>query len=83
MGYNCGDSFSFDFESNRTPFGSQSKGKLSPRLYPIQFDRNWKHIFLNALGELRPPPRNCSIQTATAVILIDYRTQQEFEYVEK
>ena len=34
MGYGCGDSFPFDFEPNRIPFGSKSKGKLSPRSYP-------------------------------------------------
>ena len=34
-------SFPFDFEPNGIPFGSKSKGKLSPRSYPIQFERNW------------------------------------------
>ena len=36
MGYDRGDSFPCNFEPNGTPFGSKSKGKLSPRLYPIQ-----------------------------------------------
>ena len=39
MGYDHGDSFPFDFEPNGIPFGSKSKGKLSPRSYPIQFER--------------------------------------------
>ena len=39
MGYDHGDSFPFDFESNEIPFSSKSKGKLSPRSYPIQFER--------------------------------------------
>ena len=29
------------------PFGSKSKGKLSPRSYPIQFERKWKYCFLS------------------------------------
>jgi len=47
MGYDSGDSFPFDFESNGIPFGSNLKGKLSPRSYPIQFERKWKHSFLS------------------------------------
>ena len=39
MGYDRGDGFTLDFELNGIPFGSKSKGKLSPRSYPIQFDR--------------------------------------------
>ena len=31
MGYDRGDSFPFNFEPNGNPFGSKSKGKLSPR----------------------------------------------------
>ena len=46
MRYDRGDSFPFDFESNGTPFGSKSKGKLLPRAYPIQCERNWKYSFL-------------------------------------
>ena len=41
MGYDHGDSFPFDFEPNRIQFGSKSKGKLSPRPYPIQFEGKW------------------------------------------
>ena len=48
MGYDRGESFPFDFESNRIPFGSKSKGKLSPRSYPIQCERKWKYSFLSA-----------------------------------
>ena len=47
MGYDRGDSFCFDFESNRIPFGSESKGKLSPRSYPIQSESKWKYSFLS------------------------------------
>ena len=47
MGYDNGDSFPFDFEPNGIPFGSKSKGKLSPRSYPIQYERKWKYSFLS------------------------------------
>ena len=46
MGYDRGNSFPFDFEPNGFPFGSKSKGKLSPRSYPIQCERKWKYSFL-------------------------------------
>ena len=42
MGYDPSDSFPFDFEPNEIQFCSKSKGKLSPRSYPIQFERKWK-----------------------------------------
>ena len=45
MGYDRGDRFPFDFEPNGIPFGSKSKAKLSPRSYPIQCERKWKHSF--------------------------------------
>ena len=48
MGYDRGDSFPNDFKPNGIPFGSKSKGKLSPRSYPIQFERNWNTSFLSA-----------------------------------
>ena len=51
MGYDRGDSFPFDFEQNGIPFGSKSKGKLSPQPYPIRFER--KYSFLSA------PPIRC------------------------
>ena len=47
MGYDHGDSFPFDFEPNGIPFGSKIKEKLSPRSYPIQFERKWKYSFLS------------------------------------
>ena len=47
MGYDRGDSFAFDFEPNGIPFGSKSKRKLSPRSYPIQFEREWNTSFLS------------------------------------
>ena len=39
MGYDRGDSFPFDFETNGVQFGEKSKGKLPPRSYPIQCER--------------------------------------------
>ena len=53
MGFDRGHSFPLDFEPNRIPFGSKSKGKLSPRSYPIQFERNWKYSFLSDVSALR------------------------------
>ena len=47
MGYDRGDSFPFDFDPNGIPFGSKSKGKLSPRSYPIQCER--KYSFLSVV----------------------------------
>ena len=47
MRYDRGDCFPFDFEPNGIPIGSKSKGKLSPRLYPIKFERKWKYSFLS------------------------------------
>ena len=48
MGYDRGDRFLFDFEPNGIPIGSKLKGKLSPRSYPIQFERKWNTSFLSA-----------------------------------
>ena len=42
------------FEPNGLPFGSKSKGKLSPRSYPIQLEGKWKYSFLSVKG-LRGP----------------------------
>ena len=50
MGYDRGDSFPLDFEPNGNPFGSKSKGKLSPRSYPIQFERKSNTSFLSEDG---------------------------------
>ena len=47
MGYDRGDSFPLDFEQNGSQFGSKSKGKLSPRSYPIQYERKWNTSFLS------------------------------------
>ena len=52
MGNDRGDSFSLDFEPNGIPFGSESKGKLSPRSYPIQCERKWKYSSLSVSNEL-------------------------------
>ena len=38
----------YDFEPNEFPFGSKSKGKLSPRSYPIQCERKRKYSYLSA-----------------------------------
>ena len=54
MGYDRGDSFPFEFEPNGTPFGSKSKGKLSPRSYRIQFERKLKHSFLSVQRTIVP-----------------------------
>ena len=51
MGYDGDDTFPSDFESNGLPFGSKSKGKISPQSYPIQCERKWKYSFLSALAE--------------------------------
>ena len=49
MGYDRSDSFPFDFEPNGIPFGSKLKGKLSPRPYPIQFEKKWNTSCLSVL----------------------------------
>ena len=49
MGYDRDDSFPFDFEPNGIPFGLESKGKLSPRSYPIQCERERKYSFLSMI----------------------------------
>ena len=46
MEYDRVDSFPFDFEPNGNTFGSKSKGKLSPRSDPIQFERKYNTCFL-------------------------------------
>ena len=45
--------FRLHFEPNGIPFGSKSKGKLSSRSYPIQFERKWKYSFLSAEKSFR------------------------------
>ena len=59
MGYDRGDSFPFDFEPNRIPFGSKSKRKLSPRSYPIQYEMKWKYSFLSVLSDLYSEKQTC------------------------
>ena len=50
MGCDRGDSFPSDFEQNGIPFGLKTKGKLSPRSYPIQFERKWNTSFISVRG---------------------------------
>ena len=50
-GSDRGDSFPFDFEPNRIPFGLKSKIKESPRSYSIQCELKWKYSFLSAPGK--------------------------------
>ena len=57
MGYDRDDSFPFDFETNGIPLDSKSKGKLSSRSYPIQFERKWKYSFFS----VRESPRRFKI----------------------
>ena len=45
MVYDRGDGFPFAFAPNGNQFDSKSKGKLSPRLYPIQIERKYKYSF--------------------------------------
>ena len=58
MGYDRGDSFPFDFKPNIVSFGSKSAGKLSPRSYPIQFERKWKNSFLRVFLSMSRMPIN-------------------------
>ena len=46
MEFDRGDSFPFDFEPNRIPFGSKSKRRLSLRSHSIQFERNRNFLLL-------------------------------------
>ena len=56
MGYDRDDSFPFNFEPNGISFGSKSNGKLSPRSYPIQCEKNLKYSFLSVTGNYRHRP---------------------------
>ena len=47
MEYDRGDNIPLNFEPNGIPFGSKSKGKLSPRSYSIQCERKRKYSFLS------------------------------------
>ena len=56
MGYDRRANFPLNSEPNGISFGSKSKGKLSPRSYPIQCERNWKYSFLSvSLGRVFLP----------------------------
>ena len=59
MGYDRGDSFTFEFEPNGIQFGSKSIRKLSPRSYPIQCERKWKYSFLSVPTQIAPLTRYC------------------------
>ena len=56
MEHNRSDNFTFNFEPNGIPFGSRSKGKLSPRLYIFQYERKWKYSFSVSQGWTIPFP---------------------------
>ena len=76
MGYDLGDRFPFDFESNGLPFGSKSKRKLSPRSDPIEFERRkWKYSFRSVYSSTRRL-REGIICRAKHCEARDYRTQQ-------
>ena len=62
MGYDRGDSFPFNYEPNGIPFGSKSKGELSPRSYPIQYERKRKYSFLSADNDVFKPSHNREIE---------------------
>ena len=53
MWYDHGNCFPFDFEPNGITFGINSKGKLSPRSYPIQFERKWRCSFPSIPGTIQ------------------------------
>ena len=61
MGYDHGDSFILDFEPNGILFGTESKGDLSPRSYPIQCERKWKCSFVSV--KRQPDRKNVTDQT--------------------
>ena len=48
MGYDRSVSFPFDFVPNENPFSSKTKGKLSPRSYPIQYMKGNVNIVFSA-----------------------------------
>ena len=45
MGYDRGDSFSFDFEPNRNPFGSKTKGNCQHDHIPFNLKGNGNIVF--------------------------------------
>ena len=68
MGYDRRDSFSFDF-LNQMEFHlcSKSKGNLSPRSYPIQFERIWNTSFLSVRYEKLPSDWRLSASLRTQI----------------
>ena len=69
MGYGRGDSFPFNFEPNGIPFAS--KGKLSPRPYPIQCERKWKYGFLSEVFRI------CAFRAVPSHINIEQISRQK------
>ena len=82
MGYDRGDSFPFDFEPNRIPFGSKLKGKLSPQSYPIQCERKWKHSFLSVNINIQlfklTSMNNDSVRTIHSTLCLSTRPLNEY-----
>ena len=70
MEYDRGDSFPFNFEPNGIPFGSKSKGKLSPRSYPIECERNWTYSFLSVRWNARKPNTGASLNQSKPLSVI-------------
>ena len=65
MGYDRGDSFLFDFEPNEILFGSKSKGKLSPRSYPIECERKYSFLSVRevSVSWYNGSPIDCPAET--------------------
>ena len=74
MGFDRGESFTFDFEPAGIPFGLKLKGKLSPRSYPIQFER--KYSFLIPMGAGLQINQPSTIAPFTLIINIISFTQK-------
>ena len=64
--------------TNGIPFGSKSKGKLSPRSYPIQCERKWKHSFLSVPDWLHPLYYCFLIRGLTQPISSQYQKYLDF-----
>ena len=82
MGYDRGDSFLFDFEPNGIQFGSKSKGKLTPRSDPIQFERKWTYSFLSV--SLNNPIHRKLVEKnistiCVKIVCIDLKLQVNYE----
>ena len=90
MGYDRrGNSFPFDFGPNGILFGSKSKGKLSPRPYPILFERKWKYSFISVSQircrcdhknrSLRTDRRFRDVITIVVTVLLSIVNQMEYD----